>query len=132
MQGHFDTMFSEQILTSDGLALTKGNAYLRALWQEKPEEKKKKIDTATPLVGQTSRASIDKSFRNMTRAITAFIRTHRDQGEDEYVKGVMWSNTTCVYVRWEWIAFLVAIIALTGLFLLLVIIDNWGIESDRL
>ena len=44
----------------------------------------------------------------------------------------MWANTTCVYVRWEWIAFPVVMIALTGLFLLLVIIDNWKVESDRL
>jgi hypothetical protein len=132
MRRHFDTMFSEQILTAWGQALTKGNVYLRALWQEMPEEKKKKTDTGSSLVVQTSRASIDKSFSSMTRAMTAFVRTHGDQGEDEYVKGVMWSNTTCVYMRWEWIAFPVAMIALTGLFLLLVIIDNWGIESDRL
>jgi hypothetical protein len=64
--------------------------------------------------------------------MTAFIRTHGVEGEAGYAKGDTWINTTCVYVRWEWIAFPVAMIALTGLFLLLVIIDNWGVESDKL
>jgi hypothetical protein len=129
LRRHFDTTFDEQILTSNGLALLDGNAYLRALWQEKSQEENPWTEG---LRGQTTFASVDESFRNMTRAMTAFIRTHGEEGEAGYAKGDMWTNTTCVYVRWEWITFPVAMIALTGLFLLLVIIDNWGIESDRL
>jgi hypothetical protein len=132
-------MFDEQILTSNGLALLDGNTYLRAIWQEKPSPELgidyiNDIDglEREPLIGQTSFASMDESFRNMTRTMTAFIRTHGEEGEAGYAKGHMWTNTTCMYVRWEWIAFPVAMIALTGLFLLLVVIDNWGIESDRL
>lgn len=130
LRRHFDTMFHEQILKSNGLSLIEGNAYLRALWRQDPEGRENM--TGPPIKGQTSIASIDESFRNMTGAMTAFIRTHGAEGEKGWARGHMWANTTCVYVRWEWIAFPVAMIALTGLFLLLVIIDNWKVESDRL
>ncbi|CAN9303866.1 unnamed protein product [Alternaria alternata] len=130
LRRHFDTMFHEQILKSNGLSLIEGNAYLRALWRQDPEGRENM--TGPPIKGQTSIASIDESFRNMTRAMTAFIRTHGAEGEEGWARGYMWANTTCVYVRWEWIAFPVVMIALTGLFLLLVIIDNWKVESDRL
>lgn len=130
LRRHFDTMFHEQILKSNGLSLIEGNAYLRALWRQDPEGRENM--TGPPIKGQTSIASIDESFRNMTRAMTAFIRTHGAEGEEGWARGYMWANTTCAYVRWEWIAFPVVMIALTGLFLLLVIIDNWKVESDRL
>jgi hypothetical protein len=135
MRRHFDTMFDEQNLTSTGTALAGGNAYLRAIWQEDPKSYNVSfadIRFTDAMIGQTSFASVDESIKNMTRAMTAFIRTHGAEGEAGYAKGDMWTNTTCVYVRWEWITFPVAMIALTGLFLLLVIIDNWGVESDRL
>jgi hypothetical protein len=132
---HLDNMFDKQNLTTTGTALADGNAYLRAIWQEDPKSYNvsfANITLANAMIGRTSFASVDESFKNMTRAMTAFIRTHGVEGEAGYAKGDTWINTTCVYVRWEWIAFPVAMIALTGLFLLLVIIDNWGVESDKL
>ena len=44
----------------------------------------------------------------------------------------MWHTTTCVHIRWEWITFPVIMMGLTGAFLLLVVVENHGVESDRL
>jgi hypothetical protein len=44
----------------------------------------------------------------------------------------MWVTTTCVYIRWPWIAFPAIMVGLSGIFLLLVAIESRHIETDRL
>jgi hypothetical protein len=76
--------------------------------------------------------TINKQMEDLTTAMTSVIRTNGVEGPSGYLKGEVWSNTTCVDIRWHWISFPATMIGLTGLFLLLVVVANRGVESDRL
>lgn len=131
IQQQFDTMFDGQEMLSNKIALLSGNMYLQSLWraEERPRDTN---ETYVMLRGTATYETINEAFSNMTKAMTAYIRTHGEEGVAGWAKGEMWSTTTCVYVRWEWIVFFAAMIGLTGIFLLLVVMDNWDSDGERL
>lgn len=82
--------------------------------------------------GNMTHETVDDMFKNMTRSMTAVIRTHGAGGASENLLGDMWFSTTCAKINWHWIAFPAAMIGLTVIFLVLVIIESHGVSSDRL
>ena len=131
LQRHFQEMFHDQGMTAAEAVLIDRNIYIQALWQAK--ELPSDVDSwSEMLVGKTSFGSVDEAFGNMTSAMTAYIQTHGEEGLSHYAKGSMWSVTTCIYVRWEWIIFPVAMVTLTAILLVLVVTDNWGKDNERL
>jgi hypothetical protein len=82
--------------------------------------------------GNITLDTVDKQMKDLAIAMTSVIRTNGQEGPSGYLKGEVWSNTTCVNIRWYWISFPATMIGLTGLFLLLVVVANRGVESDRL
>ena len=69
---------------------------------------------------------------NVSTAMTTVVRTHYTEGSGWDAKGDMWVTTTCVSVDWRWISFPVIMIGLTGIFLVLVVVENRGVERERL
>lgn len=126
-----DTMFDEQEMLSNNIALLSGNMYLQSLWraEERPRDTD---DIYVMLRGTATYETVNEAFSNMTKAMTAYIRTHGEEGVSGWAKGDVWSTTTCVYVRWGWIAFPAAMIGLTGIFLMLIVVDGWSDDSERL
>jgi hypothetical protein len=82
--------------------------------------------------GNITLDTVNKQMKDLAIAMTSVIRTNGEEGLPGYLKGEVWSNTTCVNIRWHWISFPATMIGLTGLFLLLVVVANRGVESDRL
>ena len=90
--------------------------------------------------GNVSLSTVNKRMKDLTTPTTTIIRTHGGGGwyttiytepVPQTSQGDVWINTTCVAIRWKWIAFPAVMIGLTGLFLLLVAFENHGIETDR-
>ncbi|CAN9154103.1 unnamed protein product [Alternaria alternata] len=81
--------------------------------------------------------TVDEVFGNMARSMTNAIRTY---GVTNYsgvpdagpARGTMWFTSTCVHVRWSWIAFPAAMIGMYDIFLVLVHIESRGTETERL
>jgi hypothetical protein len=82
--------------------------------------------------GNITLDTVNEQMKDLATAMTSVIRTNGEEGLPGYLKGEIWSNTTCVDIRWHWISFPATMIGLTGLFLLLVVVANRGVESDRL
>jgi hypothetical protein len=91
--------------------------------------------------GNITFSTVDKRIKNLAAAMTTVVRTHGGnywttnhltQSVPEISKGKVWVNTTCVAVRWKWIAFPAIMIGMTGVFLLLVAFENRGFKNDRL
>lgn len=125
-------IFHEQELIWGGRGNTSGSVHLRALFQP---GRMSRDDLDAHLQGNISFINIENVMRSMARAMTTVVRTNgyeRSQGVDWYAYGDMWYTKTCVHVRWEWITFPVTMLGMTGVFLLLVIIENRGVESVRL
>jgi hypothetical protein len=81
--------------------------------------------------------SVNERIQSLATAMTAIIRTSGGDANttntlEERTIGTVWNNTTCMYIRWSWIAFPSGMIGLTGLFLLLVALENRGVETNRL
>ncbi|KAI8941649.1 hypothetical protein NX059_002862 [Plenodomus lindquistii] len=98
-----------------------GSAHLRVLFQD----------------GNMTLNSVDERIQSLATAMTTIIRTNGGLGNTtnnprEEAIGTVWNNTTCMYIRWSWVAFPSAMIGLTGLFLLLVAFENRGVQTDRL
>ncbi|OAL00874.1 hypothetical protein IQ06DRAFT_134391 [Phaeosphaeriaceae sp. SRC1lsM3a] len=103
-----------------------GSAHLRVLFQD----------------GNITVKSVDERIKGLATAMTTVIRTSAETiiGRDgnvlleasENATGIVWNNTTCIYIRWSWVSFPSVMIGLTGLFLLLIAFDNREIETDRL
>jgi hypothetical protein len=124
-------IFDGQNLTKDyGI---KGSIHLLVLFEE----------------GKITHDSIDKRMESLATSMTSNIRnngalssrgstyttqTHAASPDmlSQPAKGKMWVTTTCVYIRWRWIASPAIMIGLTGVFLLLVALENRGIKNDRL
>ncbi|KZM23910.1 hypothetical protein ST47_g4838 [Ascochyta rabiei] len=126
------TIFHNQELVWGGRGNTSGSVHLRALFQP---GRMSREDLNAHLQGNISLDTVDDIMKTMTRAMTAVVRTNgyeRFQGQDWNAYGDMWYNTTCVRIRWEWIIFPIIMIALTGVFLLLVVFENRDVKSDRL
>jgi hypothetical protein len=99
----------------------RGPIHLRVLYEE----------------GTITHDSIDKRMESLVTSMTSIIRTSGahsplTDGMSEVAKGTMWITTTCVYIRWRCITFPAVIIGLIGVFLLLVALENRGIENDRM
>lgn len=73
--------------------------------------------------GNVSAASIESNFKNVTDAMTAYIRqTNGGAYTSNYVYGQALQNTTCVHVRWWWLSLPVILLALTlGFFVAMVV-----------
>jgi hypothetical protein len=88
----------------------------------------------------TTLDSINKRMNSLATSMTSVIRTNGDSWstiEDAksipyLANGEMWVTTTCVYIRWPWIAFPAVMVGLSGISLLLVAIESRHIETDRL
>lgn len=126
------TIFHDQELIWGGRKNTSGSVHLRALFQPGSMSRG---DHEASLHGDISFYTIDNTMANMTKAMTAVVRTNgyeHSQGQDWYAYGDMWHTTTCVRVQWEWITFPVIMLGLAGAFLLLVVIETRDVKSDRL
>jgi hypothetical protein len=117
MAGTFQEIFEEKTLNMGALRSgVEGPAHLRRLFKG----------------GNITLDTVNEQTKDLAIAMTSVIRTNGEEGLSGYLKGEVWSNTTCVDIRWHWISFPATMIGLTGLFLLLVVIANRGVESDRL
>ncbi|KAH6344004.1 hypothetical protein HBI37_088780 [Parastagonospora nodorum] len=120
-----DCIWTRDILDGQNVTMTfkgglGGSTHLRVLFEE----------------GNVTYDSIDERFRGLATSISAVMRTNGGSAYTrslmEIARGTVWVNITCVSIRWPWIAFPAVMIGLTGLFLILVAIENRGIENDRL
>ncbi|KAJ8116651.1 hypothetical protein OPT61_g1971 [Boeremia exigua] len=113
-------IFDLQDVTQGRRGGAMGSAHLRVLFQD----------------GNMTHNSVDTQIKDLATSMTTVVRTAGGNGTQPYipdnVQGLVWVNTTCVSIRWPWIAFPAIMIGLTGLFLALVAFENRGIESDRL
>jgi hypothetical protein len=80
--------------------------------------------------------SVNARMKDLATSMSTVFRTSGGDGNatssSAYARGDVWITTTCMYIRWPWITFPVGMIGLTGVFLMLVALENNGIESDRL
>ncbi|KAH6613087.1 hypothetical protein C7974DRAFT_322140 [Boeremia exigua] len=113
-------VFNLQEATNSRKGGVMGAAHLRVLFQG----------------GNITHNTIDAQIKNLATAMTTVVRTAGGDGTltytPDYAQGLVWTNTTCVSIRWPWITFPAILISLTGLFLALVAFENRGVESDRL
>jgi hypothetical protein len=113
-------VFHNQNISMSGKGGPGGLAHLRVLYQD----------------GNITFNTVDDQIRNLATSMTTVIRTNGGAvnftDTPENALGTVWNNTTCMYVRWPWLSFQIILIGLTGVFLVLVAIDNRGIETDRL
>ena len=113
----WDTLFDGQTLNQSRRGGMFGSVLLRRLFSG----------------GNMTLQSVEDIMSNLTTSMTAAIRSQENGEKSPWtLQGDMWVTTTCMYIRWPWITFPAATIGLTGLFLLLVAIDNRGTESERL
>jgi hypothetical protein len=112
----FQEIFEDKKLDMGERGGVKGPAHLRRLFKG----------------GNITLDTVNEQMKDLATAMTSVIRTNGEEGLPGYLKGEIWSNTTCVDIRWHWISFPATMIGLTGLFLLLVVVANRGVESDRL
>jgi hypothetical protein len=90
--------------------------------------------------GNITHNNIDKRMESLATSMTPVIRTNGVSYSSrnvtveisQFARGEMWITTTCVYIRWPWIASPAVMIGLTGVFLLLVALENRGIKNDQL
>ncbi|KAH5306675.1 hypothetical protein HBI11_116710 [Parastagonospora nodorum] len=120
-----DCIWTRDILDGQNVTMTfkgglGGSTHLRVLFEE----------------GNVTYDSIDERFRGLATSMSAVMRTNGGSAYTrslmEIARGTVWVNITCVSIQWPWIAFPTVIIGLTGLSLILVAIENRGIENDRL
>lgn len=116
-QRYFRNVFDNQTLSYSAMNNgTSSSIYLRQLWQER----KMTLDGMNGLMD------------DLAKAITAVVRTEGYEGDIWRAKGTMWVTTTCMHIKWPWLIFPIATVALTGVFLSLVMIENRGVDSQRL
>jgi hypothetical protein len=86
--------------------------------------------------GNITLDSVNARMKDLATSMTTVFRTSGGDGNatssSAYARGDVWITTTCMYIRWPWIAFSVAMIGLTGVFLMLVAFENRSVENDRL
>ncbi|KAF2631181.1 hypothetical protein BU25DRAFT_386135 [Macroventuria anomochaeta] len=82
--------------------------------------------------GTLDQEVLDHIMGNITSAMTTVVRTYNTEGPAWDAKGDMWTATTCIRIDWRWISFPTIMMSLTGVFLVLVIIDNRGVDRERL
>lgn len=75
---------------------------------------------------------VNSIMGNISTAMTTVIRTYNTEGPDWDAKGSLLTATTCIRIDWRWIAFPAIMMGLTGIFLVLVVIDNREMDHERL
>lgn len=118
-QRYFRNLFENQTLSWSGVnSGTYSSIYLRQLWQERNITEGMK--------------SMDGLMSDLATAMTAVVRSEGSEGEIWRAKGTMWVTTTCMDIKWPWMVFPILTITLTWIFLVLVMIENRGVGSQRL
>ena len=87
------------------------------------------------LDGNMTFDTVNERIGALATSMTAVIRSHGGDGSQTFpqsTKGDVWVKTTCIIIRWPWITFPAVMVGLSGVFLLLVVIENRGIDQDRL
>jgi hypothetical protein len=115
---YMQQIFDEQLLAyyQSAQVGVSGSIHLRKLFRERNMT----LDTVNADMG------------NLTRSMSAIIRTFGVEGEAAYANGTQWYSTTCLGINWPWLSFDGAMILLSAIFLVLVAIESKGIESERL
>jgi hypothetical protein len=115
---YIQQIYEEQLLTYyQSLQVgTSGSIHLRKLFRE----------------GNITLDTVNADMGNLTRSMSAVIRTFGVEGEAAYANGTQWYTTTCLGINWPWLSFDGAMIGLSAIFLVLVAIESRGIESERL
>jgi hypothetical protein len=119
MTDTLNEIFNGQNVTAGTLAGESGSHHLRVLYQH----------------SSMSLNSTNERIRGLATSMTTIFRTHGGLNRSDSLEraiGTVWVNTTCVYIRWSWIAFPAVMIGLAGVFLVLVALENRGMETDRL
>jgi hypothetical protein len=118
----FKEIFDKQVLLwPSGVGFIRldenvGSIYLRQIFRD----------------GNMTLVTADDIFRNIADAMSAVIRGHGTESATGQVRGEMWYQTTCIQIQWEWISFPSALVALSMVFLVLVVIESRGVEGNRL
>ncbi|KAI0427580.1 hypothetical protein F5Y09DRAFT_350331 [Xylaria sp. FL1042] len=77
----------------------------------------------------TSFGSVDMYMRNLSDVMTAIIRNNGANGARDYTTGGVVLDTTCIDVRWAWLSFPVALVALSFIFLLMLAVQSLARSS---
>ena len=72
--------------------------------------------------GTATLISVSKFMQDLTDIMTATIRTHGVEGESAYAHGEGIVQSTCAQVRWAWLSYHIALVALTISSLILMLI----------
>lgn len=67
---------------------------------------------------------IDDIFHNISDSLTTYIRQNGQANHSEPVRGQVNHYATCLRVRWAWLAFPAALIAMTFIFFVLIVIST--------
>ncbi|KAJ8116938.1 hypothetical protein OPT61_g1748 [Boeremia exigua] len=114
---YFSKILDNQTLTLTELReSTYASMHLRQLWQNE-----------TMLLPR-----VQNIMEDLSKAMSAVVRTNGEEGAVWYLEGTMFSTTTCVDIEWAWLTFPIVTVVLTGVFLAFMVWDNRDIASDRL
>ncbi|KAK5262482.1 hypothetical protein LTR40_000322 [Exophiala xenobiotica] len=75
--------------------------------------------------------SISDVMDNVAESVTIYMRQHGNSNYSKAVSGSATESTTCVAVRWSWLAFPAAVVFATSIFLLAVLVKS-QLEHDTL
>jgi hypothetical protein len=73
--------------------------------------------------------TVNDNMHNMSRSMTAILRTNGVQSFTHPAEGTMWYTTTCIRVRWKWISYPAVMIGLSAIFLILVSIESSVLQA---
>jgi hypothetical protein len=90
------------INTTDSWSTVSGSAFLQNLYQS----------------GNITLASFSTQFNRMAGSMTAFMRQNGAPGTAQFARGKVLKTTTCVKVRWGWIALPAVLALFTSIFLI--------------
>jgi hypothetical protein len=75
--------------------------------------------------------SISDVMDNVAESITIYMRQHGNSNYSKAVSGTATESTTCVAVRWGWLAFPAVVVMATSIFLLAILAQS-ELEHDKL
>ncbi|KAF3050053.1 hypothetical protein E8E11_008190 [Didymella keratinophila] len=75
---------------------------------------------------------IDGIMRNISDALTAYIRQNGKPWKNKPASGTVYYNTVCIHVRWVWMAYSVAVVVLTLVFFIWVVMRSRRDQSGLL
>ncbi|KAL1650424.1 hypothetical protein SLS58_001242 [Diplodia intermedia] len=79
--------------------------------------------------GDTGLALVARVWDSMADGMTANMRRNGDASNSEPARGVAKRTATCVSVRWPWLAYPAALLALTAVFLAATVVESVGRSS---